>query len=120
MTTDEFYTLYPEFIESDPAKVQAQIDVFALQYQGDYGSLADHLTGLFVAHQLSIFDNDDESPGQVIKSRSIDGMSWSFETPGSDSKAGAFGSTKYGVEFHRLISLFGGGAVMSGAHLGSL
>ncbi len=118
MTPAEFQTAYPEFVTADPAAIQRQIDAYALLYQGDYGTLADYLSGLYVAHQVTVFStNTSQAPVQTVSARSVDGMSWRYEKSGASEKAGDFASTKYGLEFHRLMSLFGGGPIMAKAAL---
>ena len=117
MTPAEFKTAYPEFLDTDDPDIQRQLDLFALLYKGDYGDLSDYLTGLYVAHQVTVFTtNTSQAPVQTVKSRSVDGMSWSYAESSSSGKAGDFASTKYGLEFHRLISMFGQGPVMAKAH----
>lgn len=116
MTPAEFKTLYPEFATTADATIQAQLDNFALLYQGDYGALADYLTGLYVAHQVTVFTtNTSQAPVQTVNSRSVDGMSWSYDKSTSSEKAGDFASTKYGLEFFRVMSMFGVGPVMAKA-----
>ncbi len=116
MTPAEFKTAYPEFASTDDAAIQRQLDAFALLYQGDYGTLEDYLSGLYVAHQVTVFTtNASQAPVQTVNSRSVDGMSWSYDKSTSSQKAGDFASTKYGLEFHRIMSLFGKGPVMAKA-----
>lgn len=116
MTPAEFKTAYPEFAATADATIQAQLDNFALLYQGDYGTLEDYLSGLYVAHQVTVFTtNTSQAPVQTVNARSVDGMSWSYDKSSASEKAGDFASTKYGLEFHRLIRLFGQAPVMAGS-----
>lgn len=118
MTPAEFKTEYPEFSTTADADIQRQLDLFALLYKGDYGTLADYLTGLYVAHQVTVFTtNTSQAPVQTVKQRSVDGMSWSYAESSSTAKAGDLASTKYGLEFHRIISMFGQGPVMAKANI---
>jgi len=111
-----FRVAYPEFADVSDAAIQAQLDAFDLIYQGDYGTLADYLQGLYAAHQVTVFSvNTSSSPAQTVKSRSVDGMSWSYSESSAASKAGDFASTKYGLEFYRIMSMLGAGPVMAGA-----
>ena len=114
-TPASFKASYPEFVALSDADIQAQIDLFALIYQGDYGSLLDHLTGLYVAHQVTVFTlNTGSGAQQNVTSRSVADMSWSYDKSSSSEKAGDFASTKYGLEFFRLMSMFGHGPIMAG------
>lgn len=116
MTPAEFKTEYPEFVDTDDTAIQRQLDAFTLLYQGNYGALADYLSGLYVAHQVTVFTtNTSQAPVQTVKARSVDGMSWSYDKSAASEKAGDFASTKYGLEFHRIMSMFGMGPVMAKA-----
>lgn len=116
MTPAEFKTAYPEFAATDDTAIQRQLDNFALLYRGDYGDVADYLTGLYVAHQVTVFTlKSSKSAVQNVKSRSVDGMSWTYADNPQSAKAGDFASTKYGLEFHRIMSLFGKGPIMAKA-----
>ena len=67
MTPSEFLTKYPAFVGVDTVDIQAQIDAFALIYQGNYGQLTDYLTGLYVAHQVTVFNvNTSSSPRRAV------------------------------------------------------
>lgn len=116
MTPAEIKALYPALDDVPDAVIQAQIDMFSLIYKGDYGDLSDYLLGLYVAHQVTVFTlSTDTSGPKHIKSRSVDGLSWTYKDNESESKqkAGEFGSTKYGLEFYRLITMFGMGPSMA-------
>lgn len=118
MTPAEFKTAYPEFDATSDADIQRQLDAFAQLYQGDYGTLEDYLSGFYVAHQVTVFTtNTSQAPVQTVNSRSVDGMSWSYDKSAASEKAGDFASTKYGLEFHRVMSMFGKGPVMAKAAL---
>lgn len=116
MTPAEIKALYPELADVSDVAIQAQIDAFGLLYQGNYGDLSDHLLGLYVAHQVTVFTlSADTSGPKHIKSRSVDGLSWTYKDNESEAKqkAGEFGSTKYGLEFYRLTTMFGMGPTMA-------
>lgn len=116
MTPAEFKAAYPEFDDLTDAQVQTWLDDFALLYQADYGALEDKLTGLYTAHQLVVYvRRTGSSPVQRATSRSVDGLSWSYADSESAQMAGDFGSTKYGMEFARLIRFFGSGPTMAAA-----
>lgn len=116
MTLSEFRAAYPEFDAVADATVQAQLTNFDLLYQGDYGDLSDYLSGLYVSHQLTVFSvNTSAEPVQAVKSRSVDGISWSYAESSNAKNAGEFAATKYGLEFSRLMGQLGQGPVMSGA-----
>lgn len=116
MTPTEFKAAYPEFSTVDDSAIQAQLDTFDRLYQGDYGALSDYLSGLYAAHQVSVFvSNTSSGPVQAIKSRSVDGISWSYSTSSNSEKAGEFASTKYGLDFFRIMRQFGQGPVMAKA-----
>jgi hypothetical protein len=116
MTPTEFKAAYPEFSSVADASIQAQLDAFDLLYQGDYGDLSDYLSGLYAAHQVTVYTtNTSASPAQTVEARSVDGLSWKYAKAGNAEKAGDFASTKYGLEFYRLISMFGQGPVMAKA-----
>lgn len=115
MTLADFRTAYPEFDELTDATVNVQLGLFDTIYQGDYGDLSDHLSGLYVAHQLTVFSvNTSKAAVQTVKSRSVDGISWSYQESSNAKKAGEFASTKYGLEFSSLMRMFGAGPVMAG------
>lgn len=115
MTPAEFVSIYPTFIDVSDTDIQNQFDAFALIYQGNYGGLADHLAGLYVAHQVTVFTvNTGAGAQQNVTSRSVADMSWKYDKSSASDKAGDFASTKYGLEFYRLMSMFGQGPVMSG------
>lgn len=112
MTPEEFLIKYPDFAVSTD-EIQNQIDLFALLYQTDFGDLEDYLIGLYVAHQLTVFTvNTGSSPNGIITDRSITDMSWKYKTSSSTDKAGDFGSTKYGLEFYRVVKMFGLGPII--------
>lgn len=118
MTPSQFKAIYPEFSTIGDTVVQAQLSAFDAEYAGDYGELADKLTGLYAAHMLTVFSvNTASGPLQVVSARKVDSLSWSY-SEGAEAPAGEFASTKYGVEFSRLMRLFGKGPVMSGAYRG--
>jgi hypothetical protein len=115
MTPEEFVSIYPTFIDVSDTDIQAQLDAFALIYKGSYGGLADHLTGLYVAHQVTVFTlNTGSGAQQNVTSRSVADMSWNYDKSSNSDKAGDFASTKYGLEFFRLMSMFGHGPIMAG------
>ena len=116
MTPAEFKTAYPEFASTAGADIQRQLDTFALLYQGDYGTLEDYLSGLYVAHQVTVYTNNTSAaPSQTVKSRSVDGLSWTYAGNAQSAKAGEFASTKYGLELYRLMSMFGMGPIVAKA-----
>lgn len=116
MTPTEFKAAYPEFSSVDDSAIQSQLDSFDLLYQGDYGTLSDYLSGLYAAHQVTVFtSNTSSSPVQNVEARSVDGISWKYAKSSTAEKAGDFASTKYGLEFYRLMSMFGQGPVMAKA-----
>jgi len=118
MTPAEFKTAYPEFSTTPDADIQRQLDTFALLYQGNYGTLEDYLSGLYTAHQITVYVSDTSSaPVQTVTSRSVKDMSWSYSESETQKAAGDFGSTKYGIEFFRLMSMFGMGPVFAKAAL---
>ena len=112
MTVVEFKIKYPDFAVSDD-DIQNQLDLFALLYQTDFGDLGDYLAGLYVAHQLTVFNvNTGSAPSGVITDRSVSEMSWKYKNSSSSDKAGDFASTKYGLEFYRVSSMFGLGPMI--------
>lgn len=116
MDPSDFVVAYPEFSDVDFTTIEAKLNEFDLLYQGDYGDLSDYLSGLYAAHQLTVFTmNTGTGPNQVVKSRSVDGLSWSYSDSGSESKAGVYASTKYGQQFYSLIAQFGYGPIMAKA-----
>lgn len=116
MTPAEFKTAYPEFASTADADIQRQLDTFALLYQGDYGTLEDYLSGLYAAHQVTVYtSNTGAGPVQTVEARSVDGLSWKYAKSSTSEKAGDFASTKYGLEFYRLISMFGQGPIVAKA-----
>lgn len=116
MDPSEFVTQYPELSDVDFNAIERTLDQFDLLYKGDYGDLSDYLSGLYAAHQLTVFTvNTIAAPAQTVKSRSVDGLSWTYADNAQSAKAGEFASTKYGLEFYRLMSMFGMGPVMAKA-----
>lgn len=118
MTPAEFKALYPAFNALDDAVIQNQLDVFACLYQGSYGCSADYLTGLFVAHQLAVSTASGSAPVQSASNRSVGDVSIGYAASSGAAKAGDFASTKYGLEFSRLMRMFGMGPIMAGPNLG--
>ena len=117
MTPAEFKAAYPAFADVADSAIQAQLDTFALIYKGDYGDLSDYLMGLYVAHQTTVFTvNTGSGPKQNVTDRTVDNMSWKYEKSSSSDKAGDFASTKYGLEFSRLMRMFGQGPIIAGAY----
>lgn len=114
MTPAEFKVLYPEFATVDDAVIQRYLDLFACLYQGDYGCSADYLLGLFVAHQVYVFTvSPGSGPVQAVTSKSVGDVSVSYGASSGAASAGDFASTKYGLEFSRLIGMFGMGPIMA-------
>jgi len=117
MTPTEFKASYPEFDSTDDSDIQRQLDAFDLLYQGDYGDLSDYLSGLYAAHQVTVYTkNTGSAPVQSVKSRSVDSLSWSYSESSTASAAGEFSSTKYGLEFFSIMSRFGNGPVLAGGN----
>lgn len=119
MTPAEFKASYPTFGTVSDADIQRQIDLFGCLYQGDYGCLAPTLLGLFTAHQVTVATSSGSGPVQSVGSRSVGDVSVSMNQSSGAASAGDFAGTKYGLEFSRLMRMFGMGPVMSGAYRGS-
>jgi len=115
MTPAEFKAQYQEFDDVSDAVIQSRLDTFDLLYQGDYGDLRDYLSGLYTAHQVTVFHvNTGSGPVQTVTSRRVDSISWSYAESSTAEKAGEFASTKYGLEFFAIMSQLGAGPVMAG------
>lgn len=117
MTPAEFKASYPTFDTVSDAEIQRQIDAFGCLYQGDYGCSADFLLGLFIAHQVTVSTAAGSGPVQAVGSRSVGDVSVSY-TSVANPYANEFAATKYGLEFSRLMRMFGMGPIMSGAYRG--
>jgi hypothetical protein len=115
MTVIEFRAIYPQFAAVSDAVIQYQLNAFACLYQGDYGCSADYLAGLFVAHQVAVATSGGNGAAQSIASKSVGDVSISYNKSAAADKAGDFGATKYGMEFARLMGMFGMGPIMAGA-----
>ena len=115
MTPAEFKAKYPQFDSVSDAVIQAQIDLFGCLYQGDYGCSSEYLLGLFVAHQVYVATAPGSGPVQAIASRSVGDVSISYNASSGAAAAGDFASSKYGLEFSRLMRMFGMGPIMAGA-----
>lgn len=118
MTPAEFKAKYPAFDSVSDDEIQNQIDLFGCLYQGDYGCSSDYLLGLFVAHQAYVSTAPGGGQVQTVGSRSVGDVSISYTASSGAAAAGDFASSKYGLEFSRLISLFGMGPIMAGAYCG--
>jgi hypothetical protein len=116
LTLAEFRAEYPQFNAVDDYVIQRQIDIFSCLYQGDYGCSADYLAGLFVAHQVFVSSKSGASPVQTMGSRAVGDVSISFNQSSAADSAKDFASSKFGLEFSRLIRMFGMGAMVTGAN----
>jgi len=115
MTPAEIKALYPSIAAVPDSALAGQIVNFGLIYQGDYGELTDYLLGLYVAHQVTVFNvGPGSAPAQTVTARSVTDMSWTYAKSSASEKAGDFASTKFGLEFFRLMSAFGQGPIMAG------
>jgi len=115
MTLEEFRLVYPQFAAVTDAVITYQLGVFACLYQGDYGCSADYLAGLFVAHQVAVATTGGNGAAQSIASKAVGDVSISYSKSASADKLGDFSATKYGMEFARLMGMFGMGPIMAGA-----
>lgn len=101
MTTIEFRTIYPSFLES----TDFQINYFLGLFVTLYGSgLNDHLQGLYVAHRLTVSKQGSTKEGKIT-SESVGDISVSYST---ETDITGMNSTPYGVEFSNLIAGFSG------------
>jgi hypothetical protein len=115
MTIEDFRSIYPQFAAVSDVVIQYQLNAFACLYQRDYGCSTDYLAGLFVAHQVAVATTGDNGAVQSIASKSVGDVSVSYNKSAASDKFGDFAATKYGVEFARLIGMFGMGPIVSGA-----
>ena len=118
MTPCEFTEAYPQFATVCEDVIQRQLTLFSCLYQRDYGCVTDHLTGLFVAHQIAVSSAGGNGAVQTVAGKSVGDVSISYSKSPASDKAGDFASTKYGIEFFRLLSMFGMGPIMAGATSG--
>ena len=101
MNIYEFRALYPDFDCIDDATIQVQLDLFISIYGSGYGSLVDHLQGLYAAHKLFIKGQNNSGP---IASRSVGDVSVTYsDKVTSDSQ---LYTSSYGTEFAQIISGF--------------
>jgi hypothetical protein len=115
MDISAFRAIYPQFAAVSDTVIQYQLNAFACLYQRDYGCSTDYLTGLFVAHQVAVATSGGDGAAQSIASKSVGDVSVSYNKSAASDKFGDFAATKYGMEFARLIGMFGMGPIMAGA-----
>lgn len=118
MTPTEFKANYPQFSTLTDAQVQVQLDLFVCLYGEDYGCVQDYLQGLFVAHQLAVSTTNGNGPVQAMTNRSVGDVSVGYAQSRGAANAGDFASTKYGLEFDRLVRMYGAGPMLSGVNRG--
>jgi len=113
MTPAEFKAIYPQFAAVSDVLIQHQLDAFLCLYQNDYGCSADYLLGLFVAHQVAVATSGGNGAAQSIASKSVGDVSISYNKSAAADKTGDFAATKYGMEFARLMGMFGMGPILA-------
>ena len=118
MTVAEFRALYPQFSTVDDAVIQQYLDLFSCIFGHlDFSCQESYLTGLFVAHRLTIWSKQG-AVTMVATSKSVGDVSVSGQVPGMDGSYGDYGATGYGIEFWNTISLFGAGGMMAEPYYG--
>lgn len=116
MTPSEFKAIYTQFAANADADIQRQLDLFGCLYGDEYGCAQEHLEGLFVAHQLTVFTSAGSGPVQTVGNRSVGDVSVGYLQSSGAASAGDFASTKYGLEFSRLIGMYGAGPMLAGVN----
>lgn len=114
LTLDKFRLLYPELATVPDAMIEAYIEVFYCLYTLDYGCQSDYLCGLFVAHQCYVKSKKGGGPVGAMTGRTVGDVSTQFAQSSGASSAADFAGSKYGLEFARLMSMFGMGPLITG------
>lgn len=114
MTPAEFKAIYTQFASETDADIKRQLDLFSCLYGDEYDCVQDHLEGLFVAHQLTVFNAAGAGPVQTMTNRSVGDVSVGYAQSSGAANAGDFASTKYGLEFDRLVRMYGAGPMLAG------
>lgn len=113
MDLSGFREQYPEFDSVADSIISAQLALFPILYAGYYGDLTDYLTGLFVAHQVYVKSKRGGGPVQAMTNRAVGDVSTGFAQSSGAEMAQDFASSKYGLEFSRLIRMFGMGPMIT-------
>lgn len=114
MTLEEFRLEYPEFAAVPDLAVERQLANFSCLYTLDYGCQSDYLQGLFAAHQLYVKYKKGGGAVGSMTGRTVGDVSTQWAQSSSAASAADFASSKYGLEFYRLISMFGMGPLITG------
>jgi len=118
MTPELFREVYPELAKTSDAVISYYLNAFSCMYTLDYGCQAEYLQGLFVAHQSYVKTKRGGGPVGAMTGRTVGDVSTQFAQSSGASSAADFAGSKYGLEFHRLISMFGGGPLITGNNHG--
>lgn len=118
MTLVLFREVYPEFEKTSDAVIEYYLNVFTCLYTLDYGCQATYLQGLFVAHQSYVKGKKGGGPVGAMTGRTVGDVSTQFAQSSGAASAADFAGSKYGLEFYRLISMFGGGPLITGNNCG--
>ncbi|EFH3308711.1 TPA: DUF4054 domain-containing protein [Escherichia coli] len=115
------FTLFSDVVRYPDAQVQFRLDLAdAMLNEKNTGkALFPYLVELFVAHYLVLYDQDRRAVASggsggasngVVSSKSVDKVSVSYDTSATlNPDAGFWNTTRYGAEFHQLITMFGAG-----------
>lgn len=114
MTLEEFRKAYPEFENVPSTTINTYLSLFLCRFTLDYGCMADHLQGLYVAHMSYLKTSPGAGPARLVGSRAVGDVSTSYLYPSQSDSSGNYSATKYGVEFWETIRDFGGGPLMTG------
>jgi len=108
--------LFPEFASAvtyPDATIQTWAGIGEAQISADrFGTLFEHASMLFVAHNLKLVAGGGNAPGGVVSSKTVGSVTVSYDTgesmlPG----AGHWNQTVYGRQFIQLSRLIGAGCV---------
>jgi len=108
----EFRAAYPEFSAEADTTIQINLDLFVIIYGTGYGSLVDHMQGLYTAHKLTLNNQSQDTTGQII-SKTVGDVSVTYANTEKSIAGGAslLHSTRYGKELAQLISGFSNAVV---------
>ena len=114
-TLSDFRKAFPELSDGSDATVSYRLGVanqlFSEEVWGE--EMAKHAAGLYAAHFAYLSEKSNASAGSsgIISSKSVDGVSVSFDTAtGSEAGAGLWNLSPYGKELWMLMRVFGAGA----------
>jgi hypothetical protein len=96
----EFRAAYPEFDDIDDQLIASKLELFTLIYGVGFGSLVDHMQGLYTAHTLTL---SKKSQSGIVTSKSVGDVSVTYADKAGNSQ---LYQTRYGEELAQLLISF--------------